>query len=216
MATKLKDIPFETLVPVIVPTDELPTHDEAFNPEENLVAVVGARSIEMLDSFGCYRLVVSPDYQGDPDMWFFNGVADHANSASEAGNAGTACWADCASMTDYANYAGYADCASDAGQAGYACCADFAYATDYACEADYAYAAGMACYAECSGSAAGADYAGHANTADQLGVSGANMYACGGDLMVGGIDGHYGRLAVMSVSDLQGASPCTYVLVVEG
>lgn len=177
MAIKLKDIPFETLVPTIVPEDKAPTHEGAFDPDEELVAVVGASVIQMLDSQGCYDYVISPACGGG---WFFDGTARRAQWADIADTTDHAGYADCAGNADYADSASYADEAKYTKSADYASCADFAVEADRAYAADVAgcaYCAGCAdyaIYADCAGCAdwaSYADFAVDANYADCAGCA---------------------------------------------
>ena len=151
MATKLKDIPFETMMPTIVPASTRPARDETYDPDkEDPVAVIGARNIEMLSPDGCYIPVIAPDYSGDPYLWYFYGTANYACYSENAYYACMSDYANCADCALYANSASFAECAGIASWADCAGCVESAsFANRLGCLDSYCDSASI--YTGCDG-----------------------------------------------------------------
>lgn len=185
MSMKLKDVPFETLMPTIVPVDKVPVSDSELVSGLVPVAVVGAMNLQMLSSTGDYQPVITSGFaNGGYETWFFCGQADcayWAEGACSAGQAYSADWAESAGCADYACWADGACCAGIADSASYADLASSACWADGACYADCACYAGLADYASCAGCANYADcacYACHAGTTDYALWAECADYAC--------------------------------------
>jgi hypothetical protein len=211
MATKLKDIPFEIMVPTVV-ADGSPFAPAGMLGCGNML-VTGAQRLVMTDYSGCHQSVVYWD--NDHRTWVFCGQSDEAVCAMYAVGAMQATCADSADEASIAMCAAnalYAMCACSAdyaGTAGHACSADTA---GHACSAD---AAGCACWA-CSADTAGWAY--HSQMAGSLTNDSMDTGiffrydGCGGlDISIDGCFGHLRPVAVACLSDMDPSIRLLYI-----